>query len=258
MTDRKSPPAESDPAAPAAGSDADGSPPGGSSPAGSSARHSPEGSQTCQVLPRSIRHRAGPFGIGITGPIGCGKSTVAAWLGELGAAVIDADLVAQRRDRAWRSGGSPRSRRCSGRTVVRDDGALDRAALGQIVFADPVALASLESIVHPAVRPVILRAYGSRRAGRRPGRDRRGDQARRGWARRRSATRSGSSPAPPRPSWGAPRRSSRARAAAGPRGSASANRRRNPHLVQAADSPPSPAACWIFSGSRDVGSTELT
>ena len=33
--------------------------------------------------------------IGLTGPIGCGKSTVARWLGELGAVVIDADSVAR-------------------------------------------------------------------------------------------------------------------------------------------------------------------
>ena len=37
----------------------------------------------------------GPVRIGITGPIGCGKSTVAGWLGELGAFVIDADTVAR-------------------------------------------------------------------------------------------------------------------------------------------------------------------
>jgi dephospho-CoA kinase len=159
VTDRESPPAESDPAAPAAGSAADGSPPGGSSPAGSSARHSPEGSQTV----RSSRADSSPGGtvrIGITGPIGCGKSTVAAWLGELGAAVIDADLVA----RDVTAPGTPALAQVAtvfGPHVVRDDGALDRAALGRIVFADPVALASLESIVHPAVRPVILRAMAA-------------------------------------------------------------------------------------------------
>jgi dephospho-CoA kinase len=93
--------------------------------------------------------------IGITGPIGCGKSTVAGWLGELGAIVIDADRVA----REVTSAGSPALRQIAARFgdgLLRADGSLDRAALGRIVFADSDALAALEAIVHPAVRPVIL------------------------------------------------------------------------------------------------------
>jgi dephospho-CoA kinase len=93
--------------------------------------------------------------IGITGPIGCGKSTVAGWLGELGAAVIDADRVS----RDVTAPGSPALRRIAerfGDALVRADGSLDRAALGRIVFADAEALAAIEAIVHPAVRPVIL------------------------------------------------------------------------------------------------------
>ena len=43
-----------------------------------------------------------------------------------------------------------------GAGILRADGTLDRAALGRIVFADPAALARLESIIHPAVRPRIL------------------------------------------------------------------------------------------------------
>jgi dephospho-CoA kinase len=43
-----------------------------------------------------------------------------------------------------------------GSDVLREDGSLDRAALGRIVFADPEALARLEAIIHPAVRPRIL------------------------------------------------------------------------------------------------------
>ena len=45
-----------------------------------------------------------------------------------------------------------------GSDLLRADGSLDRAALGRQVFADPVALADLEAIVHPAVRPRILAA----------------------------------------------------------------------------------------------------
>ena len=44
---------------------------------------------------------------------------------------------------------------------MRDDGSLDRTALGRIVFADPAALRDLEAIVHPAVRPRILAAIAA-------------------------------------------------------------------------------------------------
>lgn len=94
--------------------------------------------------------------IGITGPIGCGKSTVAGWLGELGAVVVDADDVA----REVTGPGMPATAAIAdafGPELLRPDGSLDRAALGGIVFADPAALARLEAIVHPVVRPVIVR-----------------------------------------------------------------------------------------------------
>lgn len=93
--------------------------------------------------------------IGLTGPIGCGKSTVAAWLGELGATVVDADLVA----REVVEPGEPALAEVLetfGPDVELPDGSLDRAALGRIVFTNPEALARLEAIVHPAVRPRIL------------------------------------------------------------------------------------------------------
>jgi dephospho-CoA kinase len=93
--------------------------------------------------------------IGLTGPIGCGKSTVAAWLAALGAEVIDADEVA----REVTGPGLPATEAIAatfGGRLLRSDGSLDRAALGRIVFADPAALSRLEAIVHPAVRPIIL------------------------------------------------------------------------------------------------------
>jgi dephospho-CoA kinase len=95
--------------------------------------------------------------IGITGPIGCGKSTVAGWLAAWGAFVVDADAVA----RAVVEPGEPALARVVerfGDAVRAPDGTLDRAALARIVFADPVALGDLEAIVHPAVRPRVLAA----------------------------------------------------------------------------------------------------
>jgi dephospho-CoA kinase len=98
-----------------------------------------------------------PLRIGLTGPIGCGKSTVAAWLGELGLRVVDADVVAREVVEPGTSG-FDEVRATFGDDVVAPGGSLDRSALGQIVFSNPDALRRLEAIVHPAVRPRILRA----------------------------------------------------------------------------------------------------
>jgi len=99
---------------------------------------------------------AGPtVRIGLTGPIGCGKSTVAGWLAERGAVVIDADVVA----RDVSAPGEPAHDAviaAFGDAVRLDGGRLDRAALARVVFADPDALLRLEAIVHPVVRLRIL------------------------------------------------------------------------------------------------------
>lgn len=98
--------------------------------------------------------------IGLTGPIGCGKSTVAGWLAEAGAAVVDADVVA----RAATEPGEPALDAIFARfgdEVRRADGSLDRAALARIVFASVGRLRELEAIVHPAVRPRLLAAIAA-------------------------------------------------------------------------------------------------
>lgn len=102
--------------------------------------------------------------IGITGPIGCGKSTVAGWLGELGALVIEADAVARA---VTDSDPSVLADivETFGPRVTRSDGALDRSAVADMVFRDPIALTRLEAIVHPAVRRAILASILAAEAG---------------------------------------------------------------------------------------------
>lgn len=88
--------------------------------------------------------------IGLTGGIGSGKSTVSRRLAELGAVVVDADLIA----REVVEPGEPALeliRARFGDEVFTDEGALDRPALGRVVFGDPDALAALEGITHPAI-----------------------------------------------------------------------------------------------------------
>jgi dephospho-CoA kinase len=95
-----------------------------------------------------------PLLIGLTGPIGCGKSTVARMLSDLGGTIIDADQLAHR---ATEHGAPALSeiRRRFGEPVFTPAGSLDRAALAAIVFSDPAALADLERIVHPHVRVMV-------------------------------------------------------------------------------------------------------
>ncbi|HEX8305907.1 MAG TPA: dephospho-CoA kinase [Jatrophihabitans sp.] len=89
--------------------------------------------------------------IGLTGGIGSGKSTVAARLAELGAVVIDSDLLA-REVVSVDSPGLARVVERFGPAVLAADGTLDRPGLGRLVFGDPAALADLNAIVHPLVR----------------------------------------------------------------------------------------------------------
>jgi dephospho-CoA kinase len=105
--------------------------------------------------------------IGLTGPIGCGKSTVAGWLAGRGAVVIDADEVA----RAVSAPGEPGHDavlEAFGDAVRVDAGRLDRAALARIVFRDPDALRRLEAILHPLVRTRILAEMESAREAAAP------------------------------------------------------------------------------------------
>ena len=92
-----------------------------------------------------------PLIIGLTGNIATGKSAVMHLAAEQGALTIDADKLAHEvlaNDKTVQEAIVA----AFGAAVRREDGRIDRAALGQIVFADAQALQTLEAIVHPAVR----------------------------------------------------------------------------------------------------------
>ena len=104
--------------------------------------------------------------IGLTGGIGCGKTTVAAMLQELGAIVIHADTVGHEIYRpdseGWR-----RVIEAFGSDVLQADRTVDRKKLGAIVFADPPARQRLNAIVHPLMASEIRRRIEAyRSAGR--------------------------------------------------------------------------------------------
>lgn len=97
------------------------------------------------------------FVIGLTGPIGAGKSTVAGMLRELGAHVLDADAIARDEQSRGTTGYSAIVQRF-GTGVLGEDKEVDRRKLAEIVFGDPRRLDELEKILHPRVIARILQA----------------------------------------------------------------------------------------------------
>jgi dephospho-CoA kinase len=97
----------------------------------------------------------GSLKIGLTGGIGSGKSTVAAMLVTLGATLVDTDQIARTLTAA---GGAamPALEREFGPTVMAADGALDRAAMRALAFAQPDARRRLEAVLHPLIHTQAL------------------------------------------------------------------------------------------------------
>ncbi len=90
------------------------------------------------------------FVVGLTGGIGSGKTAATDYLTTLGVTIVDADLAS----RVVVEPGKPALKAIAerfGDHVIAEDGALDRRALREIVFADPEALKALEGITHPAI-----------------------------------------------------------------------------------------------------------
>lgn len=89
--------------------------------------------------------------IALTGGIASGKSTISRRLASHGATIVDADRLAREAVDPGSPGLAAVVERFGG-DILSDDGSLDRAALGAVVFSDPEARADLNGIVHPEVR----------------------------------------------------------------------------------------------------------
>ena len=90
------------------------------------------------------------FVVGLTGGIGCGKSTVADLFAEHGAGIIDTDVISHR---LTQRGGEAIAaiRAAFGKDYITDDGALDRAKMRGLIFSDAAAKQRLEQILHPLI-----------------------------------------------------------------------------------------------------------
>ena len=100
--------------------------------------------------------------VGLTGRIGTGKSTVARWLAEHGAMVLDSDaLVAELYE-----GDAALQARLAGRfgAAVARDGRVDKGAL-RAALHGPAEVQALEALVHPAVQALRDRRLEEARAG---------------------------------------------------------------------------------------------
>jgi len=92
--------------------------------------------------------------IGLTGGIGSGKSTVAQFLAELGAVILDADKIGHEVFRPD-SGGWREIVAAFGKQILASDGNIDRKKLGDIVFGNAESLSRLNQIMHPRMYDVV-------------------------------------------------------------------------------------------------------
>ncbi len=95
---------------------------------------------------------------GLTGGIACGKSTVAAMFKELGAAIVDADVVA-RQVVAPQTEGLKAVIECFGEAYLTTNGTLDREQLATLVFSDESARKKLNAITHPRIAAETMKQF---------------------------------------------------------------------------------------------------
>lgn len=122
--------------------------------------HSPERLLLVTQLTTPLESPTRPPVIGLTGGIASGKSTVADLLAELGAIVIDTDVIARQVVEPG-SDGLKAVVDAFGEGVLDADGALDRAAMRAQVFSDESARRRLEGILHPLIQDEAIRQASS-------------------------------------------------------------------------------------------------
>jgi dephospho-CoA kinase len=98
--------------------------------------------------------------VGLTGGIGCGKSSTAKIFAEHGAAVIDTDEIAHRLT-APGEPGLLAVKQAFGEAFLLPDGGLDRAKMRRLVFSDRRAKARLEAILHPLIKERVKEALAA-------------------------------------------------------------------------------------------------
>jgi dephospho-CoA kinase len=103
------------------------------------------------------------FCVGLTGGIGCGKSAATAIFAELGAAIVDTDVIS--RELTGPAGAAMEAISAAfGPAYILPDGSLDRPRMRALVFSDPTQKRALEAILHPLIRSVSREQIATARA----------------------------------------------------------------------------------------------
>jgi dephospho-CoA kinase len=93
----------------------------------------------------------GKFSLGLTGGIGSGKTTVSTMFAELGATIIDTDVIAHQLSQPGGDAIAAIAQKF-GAAYIDVNGAMDRVKMRELVFANPQAKKNLEAILHPLIR----------------------------------------------------------------------------------------------------------
>lgn len=99
------------------------------------------------------------FVVGLTGSIGTGKSTALTAFDKLGAATISLDQIAKEQAKPGRDAYKVIVKNF-GRCILKDDGTIDRALLGRVIFSDKRAKAGLERVTHPLILKEMTKLVG--------------------------------------------------------------------------------------------------
>jgi dephospho-CoA kinase len=103
------------------------------------------------------------FCVGLTGGIGCGKTVATDTFAELGAGVVDTDVISRELTAPAGAAMKPIAE-CFGSEYVLADGSLDRARMRTLVFSDADAKHRLEAILHPLIRSTSRERISASRA----------------------------------------------------------------------------------------------